>query len=102
MTMSNVVTMQVIRLETCLVGGSWCRPIRMPTSSASERVAAEVRAALARRKISTRQLAADLGASQSHTARRVTGKVPFSLDELERVADYLGVPVAELIGHVAA
>lgn len=68
--------------------------IPMPDrSTARSRVAAEVRAALARAQVSGNQLAGMLGQSQAYWSRRTTGKVPFDVDDLTAVADLLGVDV---------
>lgn len=62
------------------------------------RAAAEVRAELARQQVSARKLAADLGETHTWATRRVKGVVPMSTDDLERIASYLGVPMARLLG----
>jgi transcriptional regulator with XRE-family HTH domain len=63
----------------------------------AERTAAAVRARLAWRKISGRKLARDLGWNPTNTSRRINGKVPFSINELTAVADYLDVPLVSLV-----
>jgi len=68
----------------------------MPTQRVD--VAAEVRAALARKRISQRQLANLLGLTQPVVWRRLRGDVAFSVDELQAVAEALEVPVSSLIG----
>lgn len=65
--------------------------------SAGERTAGAVRAELARRRISGRDLAAGLGWSVGLTARRLRGECPFDIDQLVAVADFLGVSVADLV-----
>lgn len=65
--------------------------------SAGERTAGAVRAELARRKISGRELAIGLGWSVGMTSRRLRGECPFDIDQLAAVADFLGVAVAELV-----
>jgi transcriptional regulator with XRE-family HTH domain len=60
-------------------------------------VAAAVRAELARRNISGRQLGRDLGWYPNYVSRRTSGAVEFRVDELHRVADYLGIPVGALL-----
>jgi transcriptional regulator with XRE-family HTH domain len=57
-------------------------------------VAAEVRAHLARRRISGRRLAAQLGMTEPYLSRRLTGAVPFNVNDLSAIADYLELPVA--------
>lgn len=68
---------------------------------AAERVAAEVRAEMARQGVSQEVLGRRLGWSQRRVSRRVTtGKtaVPFDVAELAAVATALGVPVTQFVG----
>lgn len=65
--------------------------------TAGECTAANVRAELARRRISGRELARGIGWSAPTTFRRLRGDTPFTIDELIAVARFLGVPVAALI-----
>jgi transcriptional regulator with XRE-family HTH domain len=55
--------------------------------------AAEVRAEMARQRKTGVGLAEALGLSQQTVSRRLTGQITFSLDELDRVAVWLGVDV---------
>ena len=64
----------------------------MPTNRVD--VAAEVRAVLARKRISQRQLAKALGLTQPVIWRRLRGDVQFSVDELQAVAEFVEVPVS--------
>lgn len=61
-----------------------------------ERVAEELRALLARRKVTPTELGRKLGRSQTWVWRRLEGEVAFDLNDLEAIADVLGVAVAEL------
>lgn len=61
------------------------------------RVAAEVRAVMARQMINQQTLADRVGVTQSYLARRLVGRVPFDISDLERVAAALGVTVLSLI-----
>jgi transcriptional regulator with XRE-family HTH domain len=63
--------------------------------SAGERTAGAVRAELARRRISGRDLARGLDWSVGKTWRRLSGEYPFDIDELDAVARYLEVPLVE-------
>ena len=56
-------------------------------------VAAEVRAELARRMISGREVGRALGWTQYYIAARLRGGIEFSLSDLEKIAEYLEVPV---------
>ena len=64
--------------------------------TAGERTAAAVRAELARRRISGRELARRLGWSAPTMWRRLRGDVPLTIDELEAIAEFLEVPVSVL------
>jgi len=66
------------------------------------RVAEEVRALMARRRVSQQTLATALGVSQAAVSRRTTGLVPFSVSQLCVVAEVLEVPVDTLIGTAPA
>ena len=67
----------------------------------AERVAASVRAEVARRKVTQQQLADLLGIHQMSVSRRLNGHTEFTASEIALVADFLGVPVATLIGEAA-
>ena len=65
--------------------------------AARAKVATEVRVEMARAGINESALAAATGISQSTMNRRLKPKVErdaFTVDELERVADVLGVPIS--------
>lgn len=71
----------------------------MPVKSSSDypsRVRARVRAAIAASGKAARVVAADLGWSQSYMAHRLTGRQPFSVDDLAAIADALGISPEEL------
>lgn len=65
--------------------------------TATARTAGAVRAELARRKITGRDLATALGWSVTTTWRRLNGTNPFDVDELDAVARHLGIPIADLL-----
>lgn len=69
----------------------------MSTERPRTYVAANVRAEAARRSLRQQDLAASLGVSQETLSRRLTGRVPFDVDELVDVAAALGVDPAELL-----
>lgn len=48
------------------------------------------------------ELAAMIDCSAVTAGRRVSGSIPFSLDELSLVAGWLGVPVTNFVGEIAA
>jgi transcriptional regulator with XRE-family HTH domain len=62
-----------------------------------ETAAEEVRALMARRRISQSRLAQQVGLTQSALSRRLTGDIAFDLDEIERIAIALGVDPRDLI-----
>lgn len=61
-------------------------------------VAAEVRAQLGRRRVRTNHLPRLIGKSQSYWSRRVNGETPFDTDDLQALADLLGVHPASFWG----
>lgn len=65
--------------------------------SLSERVAEEIRALIARRRKSGRQLAAELGVSQTWMSTRLNGATPIDLNDLEKIATILNVEVSDLL-----
>lgn len=64
--------------------------------------AVEVRAELARQRKSASALAKDLGVSDMYMSRRLNGRVPFDLAEIERVAAALAVPVQQFLIEASA
>lgn len=59
--------------------------------------AGAVRAELARRKLSGRQMAAQMRMPINTFRRRLNGDVPFGVSELVAVADILAMPVTDLL-----
>ena len=57
----------------------------------TQRVAAAVRAEMARRKATQAQLAEILGVHQMSVSRRLNGRTPFTAAEILQVAEFLGV-----------
>lgn len=72
------------------------------TGTASQRVAANVRAELAARQIKYSTLADELGWSRAATSRRLNGLVAWDVDHVEAVARILGVPASTLTVERAA
>jgi transcriptional regulator with XRE-family HTH domain len=64
--------------------------------------AANVRAELARAGYTAVRTATALDWSNSRLARRLSGEIPFDIDELTQVAQLLGVPLAAFLPGVAA
>ena len=75
---------------------------RMEIQANAEGVAAEVRAELARQKISGRELARRIDRNQVWVARRLNGEVAITADELREFAFILGKPIAQFYGEAAA
>lgn len=69
----------------------------MGTSPTANRVAANVRAELAARRLSGTALATALGITRSTMYRRLDGRSTWPVDDLEKVADFLGVDVLSLL-----
>jgi transcriptional regulator with XRE-family HTH domain len=67
------------------------------TQSLSATVASEVRAEMARQGVSHRALAEHLGLPQTSVTKRLNGKIEFDISELERTAQFLGVPVTNFL-----
>ena len=63
-------------------------------------VAAEVRAALARQRISGRGAARELGWKSDYLWRRLDGRTPFDVNDLVAVAALLDVPVTDFFPDV--
>lgn len=61
--------------------------------SLTQRVAAEVRAEVARQNATQQDLSRILKVAQPSISRRLNGKHPFDTDELDKLAAYFGVPV---------
>lgn len=62
-----------------------------------QRVAEEVRVALARRRLSASELARRMGVTQRYISRRLTAEIAFDVDDLQHVASALGVAVTDLL-----
>lgn len=69
----------------------------MKTIQPHEAIAAEIRAELARRKVSQVKIAALLDISQVGVSRRLRGETPLDVNELVKIADFLEVPAAHFI-----
>lgn len=71
----------------------------MPSDPLAKRVGANVRAEMARSnpKQTQKPFAKRIGMSQQSLSRRLSGEIPFDLEELERVAAVLGVPMTRLV-----
>jgi transcriptional regulator with XRE-family HTH domain len=66
---------------------------RLQELGAHEAIAGEVRAWLARRQLSGRAVAQNLGMTEIYLNRRLRGVVPFNVTDLTAIARMIGVPV---------
>lgn len=62
-----------------------------------EQVAENVRVEMARQRARQGGLATAMRLSQPATSRRLSGEVPFTVDELQAAATFLGVDAAALL-----
>ena len=74
-------------------------PLTAPEHSFREQAAAELRAHLARRRISGRALSRMLGKDDpSWVSRRLKGDIPMTTDDIDLIASALGITPLELLG----
>lgn len=71
-------------------------------ATATETVADNVRAEVARARLTQARIAHTLGVSQQAVSSRLNGRTPFALEELVSLAALLDVPLSTLLGQVAA
>lgn len=64
----------------------------------TDTVASEIRAEMARQRVTQRQLGEALGIHQTQVARRLRGDIAFNTVELEKTAEFLRVPITRLLG----
>lgn len=69
----------------------------MDNNDVAKVTGAAVRAEAARRGMSIRELARQLGVSHSYVSYRTKGRVAFNITDLDRVSKVLDVPLAELL-----
>lgn len=67
---------------------------RTPTAT---RAAEEIRGHMARQSKKTGELANLLGIKHEAAARRMRGETPFDVDQLDKTATWLKVPISHLI-----
>jgi transcriptional regulator with XRE-family HTH domain len=73
--------------------------MNMDPGTWSRRVAAVVRAEMAARSRSARDLADLLDVTEPTVAARLEGQTSFDLVEVEQVAAWLGIPLSELLAR---
>jgi predicted XRE-type DNA-binding protein len=64
-------------------------------------VVSNVNAEIGRRRITQKQMAEWLGISQASASERLTNKTPFTLDELDILAEKFDMPVVALFSQPA-
>lgn len=69
---------------------------------ASQRIAGEVRAELARQKRTARELAVVLGISEHTAGRRLNGETPFNMVELASACLWLRMGLTDLVRRAEA
>lgn len=67
------------------------------TQTPTEAAGANIRAEMARRGITQVQLADHLRLPQGQVSRRLRGLIPFNINELVAIAEFLGVDLAVLM-----
>lgn len=67
------------------------------TTEIREQIAAEVRAEIARRRLTQRQVAEILDMTQPALQLRLVGTRPFRAEELVKLADSLGIPASQFV-----
>lgn len=67
------------------------------STTPTEVTGANVRAEMARRKVSQTTIAKHLDRSQTAISHRLSGRVPFDINELTAIAQLLDVPLAALL-----
>lgn len=68
----------------------------MEPTTFNESVAAAIRAELGRQWVTQQELAKRLGWAPSQLSKRLRGIIPFSTDEIDFIAETLGIPRHEL------
>jgi transcriptional regulator with XRE-family HTH domain len=68
----------------------------MPQQTFEDVVIAEIKAEMARQDISQGELGRRVGTSQTWVSKRLTHTVPLRAQEIEQIADALGVSISQL------
>lgn len=71
----------------------------MADETTAQRVGGNVRAELARNRVTQHELGGAIGMGQPALSLRLSGQREFRASELDRIAQYLRVPVSTLIGE---
>lgn len=76
--------------------------LRMAQLSTASRVTENIRRRMYEKHLSQLDLAAAVGLHQTALSRRLLGRIAFTVDELERIADVLDMQLAELVAPAPA
>lgn len=71
----------------------------MSTHTWATETADEIRGLMAKKHKKQVELAQVLGIAQAGVSRRLSGKTPFDINELGRIAEWLDVPITRLFGE---
>ena len=71
--------------------------LAVEAATLDQKIAEELRVVLARRHMSGRQLAAELGWGQMYLARRLNGRVTFSMMDLYQLTKALNISLQSLL-----
>lgn len=63
-------------------------------------VAGEIRAELARQRVTQTELVRRLGVSRPWLVRRLSGETPLTMADIATIADILNVPVTQLVAPI--
>lgn len=74
----------------------------MKSMSTAEKVGEQVHVLMRRRGMTQRQLGVLLGLAQPSVSDRIAGRVVFDIEELDKVADALEVPLSALLPSKAS
>src|SRR5690606_30195369 len=89
--------LRVDAIAKCDQTGDMTNGLQQTEMDMSGRVAEEIRALLARRRMSGRELARQLGVSPSWVSYRLTGTQPIDLNDLDAIARVLDVGTVDLL-----
>jgi transcriptional regulator with XRE-family HTH domain len=71
--------------------------VNLAAKTINQHVAQEIRAEMARRRISQIVLAKRLGAGQRAISRRLIGEVELTVGDVDQIAQILGIPFEQLL-----
>ena len=69
--------------------------------SLTDSIAGEIRAILARKNKTKKDLAAALGCSPGYLGKLISGSIPITVDQIEATASFLDIPLMDLLSASA-